>query len=59
MNFLGGTLRGKADFIAKGGLLLDGGEKRVGSLAKLLNYGQAFWGTGDIVTEDEVFIICL
>jgi hypothetical protein len=53
MEFLGGTLRGKAKFIVTGSLLLDGDEKRIRSLAKLINRGNATWGTGNIITADQ------
>ena len=53
MTFLGGTLRGKAKFESFGVLLLDDKEKRVRSLAKLINRGTAIWGTGDVITADQ------
>ena len=48
-----GTLTGKADFISRESMFLDGGEKRIQSLAKLINYGLAIWGSGDIITENQ------
>jgi hypothetical protein len=53
LTFLGGTMRGKAKFESFGVLLLDGAEKRVRSLAKLINRGVAIWGDGDILTADQ------
>lgn len=53
MRFAGGTLRGKADFNVGGALYLEGGEKRIRSLAKLVNRGHAEWSTGDIITADQ------
>lgn len=53
MRFAGGTLRGKADFIVGSVLYLEGGEKRIRSLAKLINRGHAEWSTGDIITADQ------
>jgi len=41
MVFLGGTLEGKADFIASNLMELDGEEKRIRNLAKLINNGLA------------------
>lgn len=48
----GGTLRGKADFIAQNSLVMTGGLKKIRSLAKLVNNGTAEWDTGDIVMAD-------
>ena len=52
MYWAGGTLRGKADFIAQNTLVITGGEKRIRSLAKLVNNGTAEWDTGDIIMAD-------
>jgi hypothetical protein len=52
MRWNGGTLRGKADFIAQNILYVGGGLKQIRSLAKLINKGHAEWDTGDIVMED-------
>jgi hypothetical protein len=52
MRYLGGTLRGKADFNAIGVLYLDGSEKRIRSLAKLVSKAHTEWGSGDIITGD-------
>ena len=41
MVFLGGTLQGKADFIAENIMELDGGVKNIRNLAKLINRGLA------------------
>ena len=48
----GGTLRGKADFIAQNTLVMTGGVKRIRSLAKLVNNGTAEWDKGDIIMAD-------
>lgn len=48
----GGTLRGKADFIAQNTLVMTGGVKKIRSLAKLVNNGTAEWDTGDIIMAD-------
>lgn len=53
MRFGGGTLRGKADFNVGSVLYLEGGEKRIRSLAKLINRGHAEWSTGDIIMADQ------
>lgn len=52
MQWEGGTLRGKADFIAQDLLYITGGTKKIRSLAKLVNNGTAAWDTGDIVMAD-------
>ena len=41
MVFLGGTLEGKADFIASKLMELDGADKHIRNLAKLINNGLA------------------
>lgn len=55
MEFLGGTLRGKAKFEVglSGELVLDGDDKHIRSLAKLINRGRAVWGSGNILTADQ------
>lgn len=53
MEFLGGTLRGKAKFEVSGDLILDGDDKYIRSLAKLINRGRAVWGSGNILTADQ------
>jgi hypothetical protein len=53
MRFGGGTLRGKADFNVGSVLYLEGEEKRIRSLAKLVNRGHAEWSSGDIITADQ------
>lgn len=52
MRLLGGYLRGKADFIADYALYLDGDDKYIQSLAKLINKGHCEWGRGDLLTSD-------
>jgi len=52
MRLDGGTLRGKADFTALDALFLDGDNKNILSLAKLVNRGHCEWGTGDLITVD-------
>lgn len=52
MRWEGGTLRGKADFIAQDTLIITGQTKKIRSLAKLVNNGTAEWDTGDIVMAD-------
>jgi hypothetical protein len=52
LRYEGGTLRGKADFNAIKVLYLDGSEKRIRSLAKLISRAHTEWGSGDIVTGD-------
>lgn len=52
MRWNGGTLRGKADFIASNILYIGGGLKQIRSLAKLVNKGHAEWSTGDILMAD-------
>ncbi len=52
LTFKGGTLRGKADFIAEGVLYLSGGLKQIRSMAKLVNKGYAEWDSGDILMAD-------
>jgi hypothetical protein len=52
MRWEGGTLRGKADFIAQDTLVITGGTKKIRSLAKLVNNGTAEWDTGDIIMAD-------
>jgi hypothetical protein len=53
MRWGGGTLKGKADINVGTVLYLEGGEKRIESLAKLVNRGHAEWSKGDIVTADQ------
>jgi len=52
MRWNGGTLRGKADFIAENELYISGGTKQIRSLAKLVNQGHGEWDTGDIIMGD-------
>lgn len=52
MRWNGGTLRGKADFIAENELYVSGGVKQIRSLAKLVNQGHGEWDSGDIVMGD-------
>ena len=59
MRWDGGTLRGKADFIASNILYLSGGEKRIRSLAKLLNNGHAEWAEGNIIMADQADFVNL
>lgn len=51
MKFAGGTLRGKAYFIASYQLFLYGGTKTILSLAKLINRGHCEWSSGDLITS--------
>lgn len=53
MRWGGGTLKGKADINVGSILYLEGGEKHIESLAKLVNRGHAEWSKGDIVTADQ------
>jgi len=59
MQWDGGTLRGKADFVAKSVLYLGGGEKRIRSLAKLVNLGHAEWAEGNIIMADQADFVNL
>lgn len=59
MQWDGGTLRGKADFVASNILYLSGGEKRIRSLAKLLNRGHAEWTQGNIIMADQADFVNL
>jgi hypothetical protein len=52
MKFYGGTLSGKVDINVLKELDLDGDVKNIKSLAKLVNYGHASWGAGDIILEN-------
>ena len=52
MVFLGGTLQGKADFIGSTLMTLDGGDKFIRNLAKLVNNGLVNWGTGNLIMEN-------
>lgn len=52
MFFNGGTLRGKADFVAYVQLYLGGADKYIRSLAKLINKGHCEWSTGSITMSD-------
>ena len=53
MTWEGGTLRGKADFVSEVELFLDVAEKKIESLAKLVNRGHCEWGRGEIITSDQ------
>ena len=52
LTWLGGTMRGKADFISEGTLTISGGLKQIRSMAKLVNKGLATWDHGDILMAD-------
>lgn len=53
MTWEGGTLRGKADFVSVLELYLDVADKKIESLAKLVNQGHCEWGLGEIITVDQ------
>lgn len=59
MQWDGGTLRGKADFVSNKVLYLSGGIKRIRSLAKLVNKGHAEWASGDILMADQADFVNL
>ena len=48
----GGQLKGKADFTSFDTLYLDSSDKRINSLAKLVNMKLCLWGAGDLLFSD-------